>query len=152
MWNEVNFGKWSDKGKTLPQIVVSDPDWFFWALEEKAYKALQAEAEKLARRAKAIKLPAPLAATHCIQYLFTPDSKFSGFNVIKSDQPEHIGSSSELRRPTLDLSMPRAVKTYDKLGAKLLLKTFKYYWFENKNFARLKVEAFFDDRTKFVDP
>jgi hypothetical protein len=32
MWGEVNFGKWRDKGKTLPQVLVADPDWFFWVL------------------------------------------------------------------------------------------------------------------------
>jgi len=28
-WSTLPFGK--HKGKTLPQIVFADPDWFFWA-------------------------------------------------------------------------------------------------------------------------
>ena len=29
-WSTVPFGKY--KGKTFPEIIVRDPDWFFWVL------------------------------------------------------------------------------------------------------------------------
>jgi hypothetical protein len=29
-WTTLNFG--THEGKSLPQIVISDPDWFFWAV------------------------------------------------------------------------------------------------------------------------
>jgi len=35
-WSILPFGK--HKGKTLPQIVFTDPDWFFWAMEENVFK------------------------------------------------------------------------------------------------------------------
>ena len=153
MWSEVNFGKWRGKGKTLPQIMVSDPDWFFWALEEGAFKGmLKSEADKLARRARAIKLPMSLAGTHCIQYMFTSEGKFAGFNVIPSNRPAHVGSSSESRSPTLDLAAPRCVRSYDKLGAKLLLASFKSRWLADKTFTKARVEAFFDNPGNFVSP
>ena len=31
-WSAVPFGKY--KGKTFPEIIVRDPDWFFWILAE----------------------------------------------------------------------------------------------------------------------
>ena len=31
-WSAVPFGKY--KGKTFPEIIVRDPDWFFWVLPE----------------------------------------------------------------------------------------------------------------------
>ncbi len=34
-WSVVDFGK--HQGKTLPQIVFIDPDWFFWAIEESVF-------------------------------------------------------------------------------------------------------------------
>lgn len=152
MWSEVSIGKWRDKGKTLPQIVVSDPDWFFWACEEDIFKgALKSQAERLARRAKAIKLP-PTQSGKCIQYMLTHDGKFAGFHVIPIDQPAHEGSSTEVRRPTLNLSAPRAFKSYDKTGARLMLDTFKYYWFDKKSFTKARVEAFFDDPKNFKNP
>jgi hypothetical protein len=55
-WTEVPFGK--HEGKTLPQILVSDPDWFFW-MRPKFYGRLGDEARDLARKATAIKIPGP---------------------------------------------------------------------------------------------
>ncbi|WP_181182788.1 hypothetical protein, partial [Mesorhizobium sp. B3-1-9] len=141
------------KGKTLPQIIVSDPDWFFWAIDQGAFKGgLAIQAQKLAQRARKIKLPPALVNDHCKQYLLTPDGKFAGFKVIHQDQPAHVGSSSEVRKPTLNLEAPRHFAQYDKLGCKLLLKTFKYYWFSDKPFSKKRVEDFFDDPARFLNP
>ncbi len=155
MWHEVNFGKWSDKPKTLPQILVSDPDWFFWAVETGVFasrKTLAAEAEVLNRRARAIKIPGGQAPKNCVRYWISHDGKFSDMELIEASQPAHTGSSSEIRRDSLNLYAPRAIKDYDKLGCKLLLKSFKYYWFGGKAFTKDKVEAFFSDPTNFVKP
>ena len=35
-WTIVNFGKY--KGKTLPQIMFIDPDWFFYLMEQNAFE------------------------------------------------------------------------------------------------------------------
>jgi hypothetical protein len=35
-WAKIGYGKHT--GKTLPQIILSDPDWFFWALESHAIR------------------------------------------------------------------------------------------------------------------
>ena len=32
-WTTINFGK--HQGKTLPQVILDDADWFFWAYENK---------------------------------------------------------------------------------------------------------------------
>ncbi|MCF1464970.1 hypothetical protein FS827_27315 [Agrobacterium vitis] len=32
MWSEMPIGKY--KGKTLPQMLLTDPDYFFWAMEQ----------------------------------------------------------------------------------------------------------------------
>ena len=153
MWSVVNFGKWRGKGKTLPQIVVSDPDWFFWAVENDVFEgALRSQADKLERRARAIKLPAGLADTHCIQYMFTPEWEFAHFNIIPNDQAPHVGFSWELRSPTLDVAGPRDLRSYNKLGGKYLLKDFRYYWFSNHRWTKARVEAFFDDTRNFVNP
>ena len=53
-WNTVQFGRY--KGKTFPEIIVRDPDWFFWMLPKFNGK-LAKEADDLARKARAIKIP-----------------------------------------------------------------------------------------------
>ena len=47
-WSIVRFGRY--EGKTLPEIIVRDLDWFFWALP-KLYGRLGDEAQELARKA-----------------------------------------------------------------------------------------------------
>jgi len=151
VWTEVNFGKWKGKGKTLPQIIVSDPDWFFWAQGNGALKGVVGpEGEALVRRSVSIKIPSTMRETHCVAYTLSHDGKFYGFDLIPKDQPEHHGSSSQIRKPTLDLSAPRHLQRYDKTGCKLMLSTFKYYWFGNKSFTKKRVEEFFDDPGNFV--
>ena len=54
MWTTFPFGK--HQGKTLPQIVLDDPDWFFWILPE-LDGHLKIEAHDLARKASKIKIP-----------------------------------------------------------------------------------------------
>src|SRR5450759_2541978 len=36
IWSVINFG--THKGKTLPQVLFSDPVWFFWAIEEGVFQ------------------------------------------------------------------------------------------------------------------
>jgi hypothetical protein len=43
-WTTLNFGRHA--GRSLPEIVVSDADWFFWAFKVDVFKdRLAAEAE-----------------------------------------------------------------------------------------------------------
>jgi hypothetical protein len=53
-WSVVPFGRY--QGKTLPEIIVRDADWFFWIVP-KLYGKLAEEAEELYRKARAIKIP-----------------------------------------------------------------------------------------------
>jgi len=53
-WSVVPFGRYT--GKTLPEIIVLDLDWFFWVLP-KLYGRLGTEAHDLARKARTIKIP-----------------------------------------------------------------------------------------------
>jgi hypothetical protein len=49
-WSVMSFGK--HKGKTFPQIILQDPDWFFYMLP-KFYGNLADEANNLAQKAQA---------------------------------------------------------------------------------------------------
>ena len=55
-WTAIGFGKHA--GKTLPQIIFDDADWFFWAYEKQAFKGIQArEAQEIYRRSRSIRVP-----------------------------------------------------------------------------------------------
>lgn len=152
MWTEVNFGKWVDKGLTLPQILVRDPDWFFWAHEEGVFKgALKGQADTLERRARAIILPPDYQKDHAVSYNLGPDGSVWDFSLVPANQPLHAGSTTEKRSPTLNLATARRFKSYDKLGNKKVVQSFRFYWFAGKPFTKKRVEEFFDDPSNFVN-
>ena len=154
MWSEVNIGKWKNKGKSLPQILVTDPDWFFWAVENNVFKSnlqLKKEAQTLNLRARSIMVPSSYAPKDSLSYKIMHDGKFAGIEIIPSTKPRHVGSSTEIRTKNLDLSKPRSIQKYDKLGCKLMLKSFKYYWLEDKPFNKKRVEDFFSNSDNFEE-
>jgi hypothetical protein len=76
MWSLLEGGKYA--GRSLPQILFLDPDYFFWAVEKKVFQGrLAAQAAELARKARHIKIPKPDPENWCVEYFFTPENKFS---------------------------------------------------------------------------
>ena len=103
-WSTVPFGKY--KGKTFPEIIVRDPDWFFWVLPN-LYGTLAEEAQELARRARAIKTPRRSRRRLEVEYEFDRDRRFYGFEFVDADSPP---SRWSLRLPYLDLRRPLRLK------------------------------------------
>jgi hypothetical protein len=51
-WGTLNFGKRA--GKSLPEMILSDADWFFWVVGKGVSKdRLADEAESLVRKGRA---------------------------------------------------------------------------------------------------
>lgn len=152
MWTTLAIGK--HKGKSLPQIILSDPDYFYWAAEQENFfrGRLAAEAKKLLIRAERIKIPKKNPDDWSVEYVFTPEGRFARFQIVHADQPDHLGSSLTSRSPYLSFSVVRASKHYDKLGYKLFLRSFKFHYFgdESARLTQAKCDAFFDDLDNFM--
>lgn len=153
-WSELTFGKHA--GKSLPQIVLSDPDWFFWAIDKgvlsKRGGQLAREAEEVERKACAVRIPRRESQRIVAEYVIHPGvNKFGGLNLVPEDQPRHEGASPTFRKPIIDLSVVRSIAEYDKMGGKLLLSAFKFHIFGNEGarMTRKRAEAFFDDDSNF---
>src|SRR5271155_4238897 len=128
MWSIIKFGK--HKGKSLPEVILHDPDWFFWAVEARYlnnYPGLLAEARDLYYKACNIKIPKQNPHEWRIRYITMPDGKFADFQIIEAATPLSHDSPTMWRHGHLDLSVPRSLRQYDKLGYKLLLRRFKQY-------------------------
>ena len=57
----IDFGK-RHNGKSLPYVLLHDPDWFFWAIEKDVFDrhlGLVAEAHELNYKARNVKIPKP---------------------------------------------------------------------------------------------
>jgi len=152
-WSKVHFGK--HKGKTLPQIIFSDPDWFFWAIDEDAFDnkgRLSQEARDLFHKATHIKIPNNSDGNLAIEYiLHQPTGKFSHFDVVPSSRPAHKGGSTTFRLAYIDMSVPRQIEDYDKQGYKNFIASFKYYLFggESVRLTKKRCEEFFNDSENF---
>jgi hypothetical protein len=96
-WTIVPFGK--KEGKTLPEIIVPDLDWFFWALP-KLYGKLADEAQTLARKARAIKVQKSDKGKLEIEYRYEFGGRFCGFSFVEADNP--IYNRWATRLPYLD--------------------------------------------------
>lgn len=148
-WTNLNFGK--HKGKTLPQVLFADPDWFFWAcddgvLDRHGYKN---EATKLKKRAKNIRIPNDANGVREAEYIVHPSTKnVTDVDFVPKSQPATKGT---IRRKVIDLSVPRSVQNYDKKGCRLMIKAIRPVLFPRvKKLTQPVIEAFFDDDNNFV--
>ena len=125
-WTKVPFGR--HEGKSLPQILVCDPDWFFWMLP-KFYGTLADEAQDLARKATAIKIPGPNGKNQMVEYRRQegrpPGS--DGFTFVDADSPRT--DRWGMRSPHLDLSFVCRASSYDKKGCRRLIQDFRRKYF-----------------------
>jgi hypothetical protein len=143
------------RGKTLPQILCNDPDWFFWAMENNVFQnkgALQSEAEYLNHKARNIKIPNNDDGALVVEdVVHQPTGKFSRLDVVSANRP-YEGSSSTRRSTVIDMSLPRQMADFDKLGYKNLLSSLRFYIFgsESARLTKKKCEEFFSDPNNFA--
>jgi hypothetical protein len=154
-WSTVDFGKWRNQGKTLPQIVFADPDWFFWAVETKVFDnkgPLRAQAAELFAKATAIRIPGSESKDVAAEYIIhPPTAKFSHMHIVPADRARHEGASGTYRKDVIDLSFARKIAPYDKLGCSSLVSSAKCVLFGSKSarMTQTRCEQFFDDPKNF---
>jgi hypothetical protein len=144
-WSAISFGKY--KGNTLPEVILIDLDWFYWALP-KLYGKIADEAQDLARKARVIKIPNPKRRKLEVEYRYERNDRFRGFTFVKASSAQYSRWSTRL--PHLDLS--RCLRRrYDKRGGRILLRDFRVHYFgEHKRLTKKRCEKFFSDRNNFI--
>lgn len=152
-WTNLKFGKY--QGKSLPQIVLIDPDYFYWAIENGVFKTgqLALEADDILYKSKNIKIPASQPPNSLVEYVFEYSSgKLADVKIVPKNQIAHSGSSGTHRNVTFDMSIPRQKAPYDKLGGKFITTAIKKYVFGNAatRLTKKKCEDFFDDPNNFI--
>jgi hypothetical protein len=147
-WTTLNFGK--HRGKTLPQIIFEDADYFFWAYERDAFKGIQArEAREIYRRARAVRIPEQNGQKMLVEYRFEPRSgKFATMFLI----PDGTIFERQTVSPVIDFYVPRSRGPYDKKGCKNLIFAFKAIYFgeQSHRLSKHACENFFNDDRNFV--
>jgi len=144
-WSTLRFGKY--EGKTLPEIIFRDADWFFWALP-KLYGRLAEEAQELARKAGAIKIPKRYGRHLEVEYRFEEGHSFCGFGFVKADARR---SQQTIRLPYLDLKWPLRGKKYNKQAGRIMIRDFRRHYFgEHKRLTKERCEKFFSNDRNFL--
>lgn len=151
VWTRLEFGRYA--GKTLPQVIFADPDWFFWACEDGVLSQRHpaAEVKSAYRRARAIRIP---RKGRRVEYLVdAPTGRFGCLRLVRIDRP--IDNESEAVAVSLsriDLSVPRSLAPYDKRGCALLIRQVKGLLFGDDRFAMTakRADAFFSDPANFL--
>ena len=144
-WTVVRFGKY--RGKTLPEIIALDLDWFSWVLP-KLYGKLAEEAEELDRKARAIKIPKGKGNKILVEYQYDIDDRFCGFELVEASSWQYWRS---LRLPHLDLTWPLREKKYNKRGGRIMIQDFRRHYFgKNKRLTKKRCERFFSDDKSFL--
>lgn len=150
-WSQSKFER--HEGKTLPQIIFSDPDWFFWAMEKGEsfyWGKLKQEAAEIDRRARRIRIPNNEAGLLQAEYIRHPSTgRFDHMRIVPADQPAHGGFSRTFRLPLIDLSVPHQIAPYDKLGNKNLISSVKCLFFGGGKTTQKLCETFFDKLENF---
>jgi hypothetical protein len=149
-WTTLTFGRHA--GRSLPEIILSDVDWFFWALNNDVFQGkLANEAEKLAQRATAIKIPRPDPRRWQVEYCYDDTGGFCGFSFVKADISSYCGSRSVRWLPYLDLSYARGGKAYDKRGCRNLLRDFRCHYFgKHTRLTKRRCKEFFSNKDNFL--
>jgi hypothetical protein len=147
-WTVLTFGK--HKGRTLPQVLFSDPDWFYYAIGKNFFEGkgkISDEAKELCRKSKSIKIPKKDGEKLEVEYAYYKE-KYDSIEIVPSHKPWHRGT---LRKNNIDLSAAREWKNYDKKGSKMLVADFKKIKFDNKSYKMTKkrCEEFFEDDDNF---
>ena len=151
-WTALPFGK--HQGKTLPEVLFHDPDWFFWAAEKEFLSGrLRTEAEMLFYRATNIKIPGNPDAQLEAEYDIDPTvNRLSGLRIVTKQSSLYAGSSHVRRSDRIDMSAPRRLSSYDKKGNRIFLRACKHCLFGDRDLrlTRQDCEDFFSDPHRFV--
>jgi hypothetical protein len=150
-WNRIHFGNY--RGKSLPQLIFEDADYFFFLYENYFFHGdLAKEADELYRKARSIKIPPKNGQNMCVKYFSYYDrkSKKDKFLMMKliPDGPD-LGPFKVAS--WIDFYVPRSYSDFDKTGYKNFVVMLKGILFGNRSL-RMNMrdcEDFFNDKNNF---
>ena len=152
-WTPLNFGEHT--GETLPQVLLADPDWFFWAQDTGLFKqspAYEREAGLANAKATSIRTEPTWAKPLLAEYIFdAATGRCLDFDIVPPSQPRRDGAAQTMRSNVIDLSMPHLPTRHDRAGYERFLRSLKSRFFgvATAEISRERAEEFFNDPKNF---
>jgi hypothetical protein len=151
-WSKLDFGK--HKGKTIPQVMFTDPDWFFWAYDARAFKAdLLRQAQDIYGKASSIRVPQNGDEKRFVEYIVDASTgKFGTIHIITGDIETYKPLTRNLVLEVIDMRVPRQISEHDKWGYRNLLSAMKAILFGDSSYKMKwrRFEKFFEDDGNFI--
>jgi hypothetical protein len=150
MWfANVRFGKYV--GNTLSQIILKDPDYFFWGTNRGIFTTPWAqEAARLSRRARAIKVPRAKPWSWQFVHVIGPDGAYDHFDIVSKGWKSFGASNRHIVADHLDLSFVWRRAPHDKAGNRRLLRSFRSHFLPGERLTRDWAEDFFSNIKNFA--
>ena len=151
-WTVLKFGKY--EGKTLPQVIFKDPDWFFYFYQVIGFKTprLQEEAKEIYKKSRNIIVPSINGTKRLAEYAFLPyNQTFVHLELVPETRPPHEGSALVFRSDKIDFGFIYWFNNYDKSGYQRFVRDVKYYLFGSSKYMMTKerCEDFFSCESHF---
>lgn len=105
-WAEVDFGKYKDANKTLPEIVLIDTDYFVWGYEFGIFRSdqlLNTQSEDIYRKIQSIRIPFN-DNNELICEFISHENKIQKLQVNFKDSPRDV--NCVYRESHIDLTFP----------------------------------------------
>jgi hypothetical protein len=149
----LHFGK--HQGKTLVEIVFSDPAWFLWATDRGVFhdrggSSLQSEAETIWLRARNIRKPRRYLDGSQVAYYYQGwNHKFMGLSIVDDGRFEEHADLKDI----LDLGYVCESGRKDRAGNQILITAIKRLLFGEKTRVTVEMmEQFFANTDNFDLP
>jgi hypothetical protein len=151
-WTTIRFGRFKDAGMSPPQVLLSDPDYFYWALRGGAFKGRQAyQAAFLSIRASQIRPPRPNSSEFQFAILLDESCSLSEIRLVRKSEPISTSLIVLRRSALLDLSIVKLFPSAQKVSGEKIVAFLKKEFFADSfgELDRRSCEAFFEDDSHF---
>lgn len=152
-WSRLTFGK--HKGKTLPQVMFKDPDWFFYAYKMGYFKdkgQIEIEAKNILHKSINVRIPdkknKPQAV---IVIIHKPTGTYGRMVSIDKEKADKMVYPPDFVFDRINMAFPFTLKQYDKFSYRLLIIDIKNIVFGGKiKMTKKRCEDFFSDDDNFM--
>jgi len=145
-WTPLRFGK--HIGKTLPQVICSDPSWFIWAIRKNIFRdELAREAALLHRRLQGIINPKRRPERWVVEHRYDFERKFTGFDIVKRTENPYLKYNSQSDFFNID-----SIGIRHRGEWKNFVRDFRHCFFGGENMTKERCEVFFSDESHFINP
>jgi hypothetical protein len=140
------------KGKTFPEVLLTDPDWFFWVQKNGKFGSLQKnERTSLYVRAISIKIPDVKGIPAKAMYILKPGTKLLVEVKIVPKEDNSVNSPDAFFSDALNLEIPSQFGVNSKYYSNPVLALVKriYFGSSSAQLTKEQCEEFFANGLNF---